>query len=79
MILNNQATEKATFQITSANGRETSVNVDASTEKNVDLTKYQNPFSVKVTISGNTTEMIYDIKDSQSVTANYELSVKVAS
>ena len=67
MTLNNSTKEKAQYQITSANGRETNVTVNASTSQNVDLSKYQSPFSVQVTVGGSTTDMIYNVDESQSV------------
>ena len=67
MVLNNSTTEKARYQITSANGREVSVDVNASTYQNVDLSKYQSPFSAQVKVGGSTTDMIYRLDESQCV------------
>ncbi len=67
MILNNMASEDAVYVITSANGRETNVTVNASAYQNVDLSQYQSPFSVQVTVGGSTTDMIYGLDESQCV------------
>ena len=80
MTLNNSTKEKAQYQITSANGRETNVTVNASTSPKVDLSKYQSPFSVQVRVGGSTTDMIYNVDESQSVSVyrsgeSYQLKV----
>lgn len=67
MILNNMATEEAQYQITSANGREIPVDVNASTYQNVDLSQNKSPFSAQVTVGSSTTEMIYRLDESQCI------------
>ncbi len=79
MILNNSATENAQFHITSANGRESSFDVNASTYQEVDLSEYQSPFTVQVTVGGSTTDMINGLDESQCVSVyssgeTYQLS-----
>jgi len=81
MTLTNSTTEKAQFQITSANGRETNVDLNASASQNVDLSMYQSPFSVQATVGASTTDMIYDVDEIQSVSVyrsgeSYQLRVK---
>jgi len=71
MTLNNDTKENAEYMITSANGRETSVGVRASSHRNVDLSKYQSPFSAQATVGSSTTEMLYGLDESESVSLSY--------
>ena len=67
MILNNMTSEDAVYLITSANGRETNSTMKASAYQSVDLSKYESPFSVQVTVGGSTTDMINGLDESQCV------------
>ena len=83
MILNNSTADTALFQITSANGREISADMNASTYQNVDLSKYRSPFSVEVTVGTTKTDMIYKVGVSQIVSVyrcaeGYKLSATSA-
>ena len=81
MILNNMALEEAVCVITSANGRETNVTLGGNLFNDVNLSEYQSPFSVQVTV-GSTTEMINGVDESQCVSiylsGTYHLSATSA-
>ncbi len=78
MILNNTAYDEAVFKVTSYNGRETDVTLGGNLFNDVDLTQYESPFSVTVTIAGSTPDVINGLNENQCVSVyksgeNYNL------
>lgn len=67
MRLDNCTKEKAQFQITTSNGREINIDMEASTAQDIDLSKYRSPFSVLATIADSTTEISSNIDGNQTV------------
>ena len=71
MNLGNKTQNLATFQITTANGREIASDVKPSSTQSVDLSKYLSPFSVQATVDGTTTGMAGGLGENQSVTVYF--------
>ena len=78
MNLNNSTSQKANFEINTANGRQINVEVGAHSIENPDLTRFQEPFNINVIVGSESAGSMEGLDGSEDIVLKQGFSLSVA-